>query len=746
MLKPISIVGLLLVLVLGVVWVQRADVTPAAAQTPALVLVRFVHAFPTDDAVDIYVDNALVVRNLALGAATPHFRLEATTVRVEVRVAGSDRSVAPLTSRDVALNTTAGGFGEVSLVIQPDGFGQPTIRNIEDLLSPTRFGGARLHLMHTVPDVGALEVQLDTGTPFLNGATFSDPIGTLDPPTGRYTFVIAENGEPLAVAEPVDMAAGYLYTLLFYQNPDESYGVSVLTAPTLPDPAVPVTYVQMVHASASAGPLDVYSGDTLIIPHLTVGEIIPHVPYTSGEVTIRLLNAGLPSSATPAYETTLMIAGDAVTVLASGDLSEGTFELAVLDDAISTLTPDNVRIRMINATSNGPLTVAVGEDAPLVNTLAVGSASGALTLLPGRYDFNAIVDDAALNGPLFVELADQVLIGGNWITVVAANPDMDADPILVLSASPFQNRMTSQPDFEAAPPPSATPTATATATNTPLPPTLTPTPFVGTPPPAATQPLMIADVNVNDGVNLQCREYPSTVARSIGLIPSDARLVVVGYGAPLDPNNNNNVPVDPTLFANPESATDFEQIWIQTEFYNPVENYTLTRCWVRSDFVLFYFYDGANLSAILDPATFFAYVVLDPPLIRPVPANSAGAVVGQGINNPPSIVLPPPTATPTFTPSVTPSPTATLTGTPDVSIRARVLTTANLYERANTNSAVLRTILASSLVTVVARNLDGTLLNVRYDVLGEGSFVGWVLPSDVELDNGASIASLPVGQ
>lgn len=739
-------VGLLTALLAGVVLLGSNAPAPAKAQATPPVLVRFAHAFPTDTAVDIYVDNALVVGGLARGTATPHVRFDPTTVQIAVREAGADRADAPLTTREVALATTAGGFGHMTLVVQPDGFGQPTIRVIEDLLSPTRFGGSRLHLIHTVPDVAAVDVLLDSGTPFLSGATFSDPIGTLDPPDGTFTFVITDARGALATTEAVDMASGFLYTLLFYQNPDASLAVSVLSTPVLPDPNAPTTVVQWVHASASAGPLDVYIADTLIAPNVNVGEIIPHAPYASGTVTVRLRNAGLPASAAPAYETTLDLSGEAVTVVASGDLGEGTFALSVLEDAISTLTPDNVRIRIVNGTSNGPLTLQLGDDAPLVNTLPVGEASGALTLLPGRYDFSAIVDDAALGGPIFIDAADQALTGGSWITVVAANPALAADPVLIISASPFQNRAVSQPDFAAAPPPTATPTLTHTPTNTPLPPSATPTPFVGTPPPAPTQPLVVADVNVNAGVNLQCREYPSTTARSIGLIPSDVRLVVLGYAGPLDPSINNNVPVDPALFANPESATAFEQIWIQTEFYDPTLDYQLTRCWVRSDFVVFYFFDGVELNYISDPAGFFAFVVLDPPLITQIPANRPGTLVGSGVSNPPAIVLPPPTATPTLTPSFTPSPTITPTGTPDTSVRARVATTANLYERASVESAVLRSIPTGSVVIVVARNLDGTLLNVYYEVLGEGTYIGWVVPSAVALLDGAAIASLPVGQ
>lgn len=743
----LALVGVSLAMIVGLASIPTRDVAPATAQTPQTVLVRFVHAFPVETPVDVYINGDLVITDLARGTATPHLRFDAETVQIDVRGTGNARSVAPIVSREIALATTAGGFGQMSLVIQPDGFGQPTLRVIEDLLSPTRADGARLHLIHAVPDVPSVDVLLESGTPFLSDASFSDPIGTLDPPDGSFTFVIADDSGFIASTVPVDMATGFLYTLLFYENPDATRTVSVLRTPVLPDPNVPTTYVQYVHASGSAGPVDVYVNDALAVPNLVPGEIVPHAPFVSGSATISLRNAGLPASAAPAFETTLDIAGSAITLVAKGELGEGTFALEALEDNITTLTPQSIRIRVINGTTNGPLTFSLGDDDPMVNTLPIGESSPVLSLNPGRYDFNAIVDDEALGGPVFIELGDQALSGGSWITVIGATVDDETDPVLLVSISPFQNRALSQPDFVQAPPPTATPTPTPTSTNTPLPPTLTPTPVTGTPPPAPTQPLMIADVNVNEGVNLQCREYPSTVARSIGLVPSFARLVVIGYGGPLDPENPNDVPVDPANFTNIEAATDFEQIWIQTEFYDTALNNTLTRCWVRSDFVLFYFFDGQQLNFVENPAVFFSYAALDPPIIRSVPANSAGAVIGQGVANPPQVVLPPPSATPTATPSLTPIPSATPSSTPDVRVQARAIVEAPLYERASIDSTILRAIPAVSIVTVTARNLDGTLLNVTYEVLGEGTFVGWVDASLLDfVSPNADIASLPVGQ
>ena len=181
----------------------------------------------------------------------------------------------------------------------------------------------------------------------------------------------------------------------------------------------------------------------------------------------------------------------------------------------------------MNATTNGPLTLDLDGITQYANVLPVGENSPQTQVEPGVYTVNGIVDDAEIGGPLFIEEPNIVLAGGTIVTFVVTT-DADGEPLLNVTTSYLQSHLDSLPGAADAPPPTPTATATFTTTPTPLPPTATATPIVGTPPPADNQPLMIADVNINSGVNLQCREYPSSVSRSINLIPANVRLVILG--------------------------------------------------------------------------------------------------------------------------------------------------------------------------------------------------------------------------
>lgn len=721
-----------------------AAASPLAAQNNEGVRVRFVHAVPGVGAVDVYVDGARVLAGLEQGTASPHLHFPIGAAEVHIRPTGADPSSAALASRRANFATTSAGFGHVALVFQLDGFEQATLSTVEDLLAPTRLDGARLHVIHAVPGAAPVDIVTDQGAGFLSGAAFNSPVATVDPPTGAFALQIrnSEGGEMLGLIPAANLRHGFLYTVLVAPNGDGTINASLLEAPVLPSPSS--SNVQWVHAASAAGPLDVYLDGVLVAPNVQPGDVLVHSPYEVGAYVLSVRNAGLPASSAAAFEGSLAFSGETITLMLTGSFAEGTFAIEALEDFAFSLTPGESRVRVYNGSTNGPLTLDLDGSTSLANVLEPGENAPQIQVEPGRYDVNALVDDAQAGGPLFIEAGGVSFAGGGLVSLVVTT-DADGDVVLTIATSYLVSRADSIPSFTAAPPPSPTPTATLTATQTPLPPTPTPTDIIGTPPPPASQALMIADVNVNEGTNLQCREYPSSTARSIGLIPAGTRLVIVGYGAPLDPNLELNVPLDPANFNGVEAASEWERVWVQSQFF--AADGTLSRCWVRADFLLVYYFDGSQLNYIAQPSGFFGFAAIDPPIIAPVPANAAGAVLGVGVANPPQVILPTPTAT--LTPSATASATLppTLTATPDTRIRASITTPTALLERADFNATVLREIPSASLVVLVGRNLDGSLLNVRYEVLGEGSFSGWVRASDVEIATpGASIADLPVTQ
>ena len=142
----------------------------------------------------------------------------------------------------------------------------------------------------------------------------------------------------------------------------------------------------------------------------------------------------------------------------------------------------------------------------------------------------------------------------------------------------------------------------------------------------------MATVTLNSGINLQCREYPSPLATSLGLIPNGSNILALGYAGPADPNSGEqNTPVEAGAFAQPESATSFEQIWLQIDWASPEG---LVRCWVRSDFARLTLVEEGTARQLIEPADLFALATIEEPVTGRIPSNFNGGHIGTAATAP----------------------------------------------------------------------------------------------------------------
>jgi uncharacterized protein YgiM (DUF1202 family) len=62
----------------------------------------------------------------------------------------------------------------------------------------------------------------------------------------------------------------------------------------------------------------------------------------------------------------------------------------------------------------------------------------------------------------------------------------------------------------------------------------------------------------------------------------------------------------------------------------------------------------------------------------------------------------------------------------------------NLRDQPNSQARVIASVPANSQMLVLGRNAAGDWLNVRYEIAGEGTFVGWVSSNFVEVTRSGS--------
>jgi hypothetical protein len=170
---------------------------------------RVLHASPGAPNVDVYVNGAKAVPNLAFGKAAPddgtYLKLASGTATVAIRAAGADPASAPVFSTTLALHpqatVTAAARGQLP--------GTFTVSPYVDDVSPTS-GKSRVTVVHLSPNTPAVDVYANasntSGAPAVSGLAYPQASGSLLVPPATYTFGVTVSGSK-TVALPVGPVA-----------------------------------------------------------------------------------------------------------------------------------------------------------------------------------------------------------------------------------------------------------------------------------------------------------------------------------------------------------------------------------------------------------------------------------------------------------------------------------------------------------------------------------------------------------
>ncbi len=184
-----------------------ADTLPARYNRTQL---RVLHASPGAPNVDVYVNGAKAIPDLAFGAAAPndgtYLKLPSGTANVAIRAAGSDPASTPVFAADLTLpaqaTVTAAARGQLS----NSSF---TVTPIVDDVTPTA-GGSRVTVVHLSPNTPAVDVYADAsntaGAPAISNLAYPNASAALVVPPATYTFGVTVTGTK-TVALPVGPAA-----------------------------------------------------------------------------------------------------------------------------------------------------------------------------------------------------------------------------------------------------------------------------------------------------------------------------------------------------------------------------------------------------------------------------------------------------------------------------------------------------------------------------------------------------------
>jgi len=538
--------------------VLLATALPAAAapnaQAASPALVRLVHAVTGAPAADFLIDGALAASQLGYAGYTAYLRLTAGDHLLTVRVAGA-----------TVAETNFGAVEGQALTLVAQGTPQtPEVIAFEDDLSPLALGKARLNATHAVAGAGVLDLILSDGSPILPGLAYGQSSGGIDVPANVYPLGVTPSGTSVdqTIRPAVDYAlrAGMFYRLVILGGDP---GVVMLEAPV--NPAAESVWVRVAHAALNGPAVDVYAGETLLIPALEAGEMTQHFAIPLGLYQIALREVGAAATTEPLASTglaldSLTLDGQARTVAAVPE--NGALSLYVYEDSAGALSEDSARINILNAIPGATLSATLNDGAvtPLGSNLAAPSASPAVEITPGLYDV-AVSSDA---GGEAVASAQALNGGVLYSVLVAGTPDQ---PTLIVGQMPINFRPGSVTATGAtAPVAQATEEAQPLAEQVVVQPTPTTPPLLPvatTPPPATTggTGLIGRVYNLNPGANLQLRQFPRTDALSLGLAPVGSILTVLGRaGEPAFPS---------TVDVQPPDDLDPTATWLKVSYTAP---------------------------------------------------------------------------------------------------------------------------------------------------------------------------------
>lgn len=502
---------------------------------------RFVHADESLPALDLYLNGQLAADNLAYGDASTVLTLPAGAAALTAYDAGEPSVVfqdALTLEADSAILLAAGDPGRVAVVA--------------DELGALDFGRTRILIYNAYADGIVLGASPASEQPPIGEAiALNSAIGPFEVAAGRLDFAFvpssaAANRTVLEVS--LGLTAGASNVLIIHSDGDEP---QLLVASAPADAADTAGAVAFVHAVQGAAPVDIRIDDQLIVPGLSFAEASPHIALPAGErrvsvslgaTVLALMNVEIR----PRKMQTVALLG-----------STGSFGVTAFEDNPRDLDETSATVRLINGVpgaSVGRLQLESG--AIIAVDLAFGAAAESVSIAPDRQTLSLLLNIGDESG--LISTPAHRFNGGAFYNLIALSGGTFSAPRLMISESSLERRISASMagDSDMSDPDTAAPMHTienteladaaaaetvataeqnqpadeAQASQPELSSEAEQAPADGLSPFLGLSPHALVDLAPD--ANLQLRQYPTSLALSLGLLPGGSDLMVLGRRGP----------------------------------------------------------------------------------------------------------------------------------------------------------------------------------------------------------------------
>lgn len=409
---------------------------PTPTPTPAIVprtlstdpssqaALRFVHAADDVAALDVYAELLAVATRLEPGQATSESPIAAGGYTFRIYSEGASADAEPL------LQATLNLAGATRYTMLIGGTAADlTLTALPDDSSLLAEGKSRLLVINAAANSPPLTFELPGLAGTLDNLAFaaSSPPVTVDP-IRADAIITAQGSSPLTY--PLDLRAGYSYTLVIMRDQDDPSGLrGVIYDVQIPTQA----QIRFVHGlNIDVRGIDVYVDDRQIATGLLYGSATELISLPARPTALRVLPAGASADSFPLLATTIApSSSQTLTLMATGDASSN--RLLTHAEDTSPLAEREARITFVSLYRDAEQIFANSlegfTDTPLNLTYAqtpstVIASAGTQTL--SWYAYNG--EDAAPT--LLFEDAPVFDAGVNYLYIVTGRQDA---PVLVFS-------------------------------------------------------------------------------------------------------------------------------------------------------------------------------------------------------------------------------------------------------------------------------------------------------------------------
>ena len=542
--------------------VVAAAFMPGSLIAQEIALTRFIHLDANQPALDITLNGELAAADLRYGEASVFINATAGAAELSTRL--------PATTVTLETERTTLPAGPATVLLA--GTGGARFHIVSQDLSPIASGSARLALFNALDAAVRVTVSAADEPPALaadlSAGSASSPLETS---AGAYAVRLeTAGGELLAEQVSQTLAAGTVNLLIIHGSGSEPVFFNAVAAA---EGDAESSHLRFIHAIAGAAPVDLRVNGELAAPGLSFAAPSPHIAYASGATDIAV-NLG---AAEILSERLRIRAGEMRTVvLMRAGASLGLFHFA---DAIAAVDQRSAVVNLINAIPDSVIShLQMQGGAIIALNVPANEASGAAEIVAGRQAMTLHLNIGGDQGE--VAIPPYTFHGGSYYTLVALAGSAFSAPRLLIAETSLKRHIGALPaDIAALDAPASDQEAAAQepamvepsaerAMNLAAPETdskdaveelreepaaeqtadaIEQDPAPGDPAPSAEpSSAPYATVKVNPDTALHMREYPSSDALSLGLLPAESHLLVLGRRGPsqLSSAESTALPVD----------------------------------------------------------------------------------------------------------------------------------------------------------------------------------------------------------